>query len=64
MDIIRIVYLVLAGVVIAGWGMNVIKLCSADFEAPYKTEIIRAVGVAVAPMGVIAGFMSIGEEDD
>lgn len=46
-----------------GWGMNLYKLFSADFEAPYKTEIIRTVAVPVFFVGAIAGYMHIGEEE-
>lgn len=48
---------------IIGWGMNVYKFCTADFEAPYKTEIIRVVGIPVFFIGGITGYMDIGEEN-
>lgn len=42
-----------------GWLMNVYKLTECDFNAPYKAEIIRIVGVAVPPVGVVVGWMDI-----
>ena len=42
-----------------GWCMNVYKFCKCDFDAPYKAEIIRGVGIAVAPMGAITGYINI-----
>lgn len=46
-----------------GWGMNIYKLCTSDFEAPYKSEIVRGVGVAVAPVGWVVGYMTIDDEN-
>lgn len=45
---------------IIGWGKNIIKLFKADFEAPYKNEIIRTIGV-FTPLGCIVGFMDIND---
>lgn len=42
-----------------GWGLNVYKLCKCDFKPSYRSEIIRGIGVAVAPVGVITGYMKI-----
>jgi hypothetical protein len=57
------VFLVLTILIISiGWIMNVVKFCKCDFEDPYKTEIIRGVGIPVFPMGAVCGFMDIGEE--
>lgn len=60
--VLAIIALVLLGPV--GWIKNLSKLANCDFEAPYKTEVIRAVGVPIVPVGVIAGYMDIGEEND
>ncbi len=45
----------------AGWGINLYKFVKCDFETPYKTEIIRSIGI-VTPIGAIIGWMDIGEE--
>lgn len=42
-----------------GWCMNAYKATQCDFEAPYKCEAIRAVGVFVPPVGSIAGYFTI-----
>ena len=49
---------------IIGWVMNIYKFCTADFEPTYKEEIIRGVGIPCAPIGMTAGWMSIGGEDE
>lgn len=47
---------------IIGWGMNIYKLTKCDFEAPYKAEIVRGLGVfPVVPMGAIVGWMDIDD---
>lgn len=58
--------IVLASVVfiaaLVGWGMNISKLIDADFEAPYKTEFVRTIGL-VPVVGAVTGYMTIGEEN-
>jgi len=57
---------VMVGILAAGgygWVNNLIKLASADFEAPYKTEVVRAVGL-IPVVGAITGYMTIGEENN
>lgn len=44
-----------------GWMMNIYKLTKCDFEPSYKAEVIRSVGVLVAPVGTIVGYMDLGE---
>ena len=45
------------------WATNIYKFATCDFESPYKTEILRGVGIPFAPIGIIIGFMDIGEEN-
>jgi hypothetical protein len=45
-----------------GWGLNIYKLTQADFEAPYKTELIRTAGLFPL-IGMVTGYMTIGEEN-
>lgn len=54
------ILLFIAGMV--GWFLNIYKLFRADFAEPYKTEIIRGVGIPVWPMGAVSGYLQIGEE--
>lgn len=55
--IIIIFAIMVAGMV--GWGMNAYKLCQCDFEPTYKAECIRGIGVALYPVGAIAGYCDI-----
>ena len=64
-DVVTIIGILgLVGAIIFGGLSNIYKLCHNDFEAPYKSEIIRGVGIFIAPVGVIAGYMTIGDEND
>lgn len=44
-----------------GWVKNIIGLTQCDFEEPYKAEIIRIIGIPVAPVGGIVGYMDVGK---
>lgn len=56
-----VMYLVIILAIFTGWGMNLYKLVHCDFETPYKTEIIRSIGIIPA-IGMFTGWMTIGEE--
>lgn len=45
------------------WGYiaNIYKLTECNFKAPYKTEVIRIVGIVVPPVGCVTGFMSLDD---
>jgi len=45
---------------ITGYVKNVIGLVGCDFEAPYKCEVIRTIGI-IPPVGAIAGWIDLGE---
>jgi hypothetical protein len=45
-----------------GYFSNIYKLVTSDFEAPYKSEIVRGIGIPVFFVGAIAGFVDIGDE--
>ena len=49
---------------IVGWGSNVISFTQCDFDSPYQCEIVRGVGIVVAPVGAIAGYIDIGPEEN
>ncbi len=58
--ILAFLFIILMGIcAVVGWGMNIYKFASADFEAPYKAEIVRGVGIPFAPMGAIVGWFHI-----
>ena len=63
MGTIIVMYLMLIVAVGTGWGMNLYKLVHADFEAPYKTEIIRSIGI-LPIVGMFTGWMTLGEEEE
>lgn len=44
-----------------GWCLNIVKLSHCDFEKPFNAEVIRIVGIPVAPAGAIVGWMDIGK---
>lgn len=48
--------------ILSGWVVNIVKLCRCDFEAPYKTEIVRGVSALIPIVGTFTGWMDIGEE--
>ena len=57
-----IVGLVVAVIIGTGWVKNLIKLTDCDFASPYKTEIVRVIGI-IPPVGAVVGWMDIGEEN-
>lgn len=40
-----------------GWIKNLIKFTQLDFQAPYKAETIRGIGLT--PIGAIVGWINI-----
>lgn len=45
---------------IIGWAKNIYKLTQCDFEAPYKAEAIRTVGI-IPIIGGVVGWMDFGK---
>jgi hypothetical protein len=52
--------LVIVLVVGTGWVKNIIKLADCDFQAPYKAEVIHAIGI-IPPVGMITGWLDLGQ---
>lgn len=50
-------------VIIAGYFANIYKLCNNDFAAPIKEEVVRVVGICIAPVGVITGYLELNPEE-
>ncbi len=48
--------LVLFALIAYGWIINIVYLVRCDFDPIGKDEIIRGIGVFVAPLGVILGW--------
>ena len=44
---------------IVGWIINIVKFANTDFKEPYKAEIIRGVGIGIAPIGMVTGYIKI-----
>lgn len=53
-----LVALVVIGMLV-GFVRNIVRLCYCDFEAPYKAEIIRGIGIFIPPVGGIVGWINI-----
>lgn len=54
--------LLIVGVLcLTGWVKNIVKLAHCDFKAPYKAEVVHAVGL-LPPVGVITGWINIDDE--
>ena len=49
-------------VVVVGWAGNIYKLVHLDFEAPYKAEIVRSLGV-LPPVGAVVFWIDLEEEE-
>ncbi len=54
---LALVLLIVALVGAWGWISNIIKLASMDFGGVTGMLMLRAIGVFVAPLGVVLGFL-------
>ena len=45
------------------WVTNIVRLTQLDFEAPYKAEVIRSIGVVIVPVGAVLGLVDIADGD-
>jgi len=55
--VVEVIILLVVGV---GWTKNIIKLAHCDFKAPYKAEVIHAVGL-LPPVGMVTGWLNLGK---
>ena len=46
---------------LVGWILNIVKLCDCDFQTPAKEEVVRIIGIFVAPVGGIIGWIDISD---
>jgi hypothetical protein len=60
MKIIMGIGLAIVIICFTGWIKNIVKLSNCDFEAPYKCEVIHAVGI-IPPVGAVTGYMDFGK---
>lgn len=61
-NILGWIYLAVLFAAIYGYLSNLYKLTKLDFEPNYKAEAIRVIGIPVAPVGIIAGYITFEEE--
>lgn len=59
---INIIGLIIIVFCFTGWVKNIIKLSECDFEPSYKSEVLRIIGIPVAPMGIVIGYMDLTDE--
>jgi len=60
MKTIVIAQLLIVIVIGTGWVKNLIKLTECDFQAPYKAEVVHAVGI-IPPVGMVTGWLDLGK---
>lgn len=56
LEVIIILLLIIG--VFYGYFANIVKLTRLDFEAPYKAEIIRVIGL-IPVVGMVVGYIDI-----
>lgn len=59
---INIIGLIIIIFCFTGWIKNIIKLSNCDFEPSYRSEVLRIIGIPVAPMGIVIGYMDLIDE--
>jgi hypothetical protein len=59
---INIIGLIIIVFCFTGWIKNIIKLSNCDFEPSYRSEVLRIIGIPVAPMGIVIGYMDLTDE--
>ena len=59
---INIIGLIIIVFCFTGWVKNIIKLSECDFEPSYRSEVLRTIGIPVAPMGIVIGYMDLIDE--
>lgn len=56
-------WIVIVFVLATGWCTNAYKLIQLDFEAPYKTEVVRSLALVIFPIGGVVGWFTFDEEE-
>jgi len=55
---LMVINIAITVIIAATWILNLYKLIGHDFEAPYKAEVIHAIGV-VPPFCVVTAFIDL-----
>jgi hypothetical protein len=42
---------------LGGWIANIVKLCGSDFDPLTGMVVLRVIGVIVAPLGAVLGYL-------
>ena len=50
-------YIGLVVTIISGWILNIVKLTDCNFDPINAETVLRLVGIFVAPLGVVLGFI-------
>ena len=51
------------GLLILGWFVNIYRFFQCDFDTPLREEVIRGVGIFVPPVGGVIGYIDIEDEE-
>lgn len=57
------ILLLIAGILMMGWFVNIIRFFQCDFDTPFKEEVVRGVGIFVPPVGGVVGYINIEDEE-
>ncbi len=55
--VLMVVWISLLILAIGGWVANIVKLIGMDFGAITGLLIVRAVGIFIAPLGAVMGYL-------
>ena len=58
--LIYICFIFLFLLALVGYGLNIYKLTQLDFEKPYKSEVLRSIGI-LPPIGAVIGWIDIDD---
>lgn len=55
--VVEILVAIIVLVGIGGWIANIVKLVGSNFDPITGMVVVRAIGVFVAPLGAVLGFL-------
>lgn len=55
--VIELIFVIIIFAGIGGWIGNIVKLTSASFDPLTGLVVLRAIGVFIAPLGAVMGFI-------
>lgn len=58
--IVEVVFAIAFLFIVISWIVNVVKLTECDFNAPYKAEVVHAIGVVVPPASLVTAWIDVG----